>query len=90
MNKTNLINEILGYQNKIGMIDLFLGKHSKADFSWGYYFDEVSKTFKVYKNGERGIASIRYSGEDEIEALTTLLNMVKEQSIMLSRIRTSR
>lgn len=86
MIKTDLINEILSYKYKLGRFDVCLGTHTTADFTLGYYFDEESGDFKVYKNGERRICTIRYSGNDECEALKTLLRMVKGRALTIAEL----
>ena len=86
MIKAALINEILNYKDKLGRLDVCIGTHTTADFTLGYYFDEESREFKVYKNGERGICTVRYSGNDECEALKTLLRMVKGRALTIAEI----
>ena len=87
MKKADLFAEILDYKNQIGRFDLCFGKSTKADFVMGYYFDEIDGEYKVYKNGERGMSTVRYSGKDEGEALNALLHMVKGYATMLSNIK---
>ena len=86
MNKTHLINEILAYKDRIGRFEICIGTFTKADFVLGYFWDEQSNEYKVYKNGERGMCSVRYSGADELEALKILLRMVKGRAHTLAEL----
>ena len=80
MSKQDIITEILSYKTALGICEIALNERRDADFVLGYYFDELEGEYKVYSNEERGWHSVRLQTQDENEALSKLLKMVKYEA----------
>ncbi len=77
MTRAEFIRKTEHYFGKVGNWDIVLDNYSSADFILGCYYDKASRTWKVYKNGERGIGGIRLETASEEEALKKLYTMIE-------------
>lgn len=83
MSKEELIDNILLYENQIGMWKIVLNQMLESDFTIGYGFDKNIKKWKVYQNNERGI-SAEWLFDKEQDALEKMYKKVKFQYKMLN------
>lgn len=78
MDKNELISRILSYDNKIGRWKLYINEISTTDYAIGYGYDDSTKLWLVYQNGERGIRT-EWRFEKEELAVEKLYKKVKFQ-----------
>jgi hypothetical protein len=85
MTRAEFIKKTEHYHGRIGDMDIVLDNYSSADFILGCYYDKETRTWKVYKNGERGIGGIRLETASEEEALKKLYSMIEFENKMFLR-----
>ena len=83
MNKSELIAQILSFENKIGMWKIFINEITSTDFTIGYGYDDNTKLWMVYQNADRGMVT-EWTFESEEQALEKLYKKVKFQYNILN------
>lgn len=77
MNRNEFIKKTEHYHGRVGDWKIVLNHLSSGDFILGCYYDNETRTWKVYKNIERGMQSIRLETTSEEEALDKIFSMIE-------------
>ena len=77
MTRTEFSEKTKHFYGNVGGWTVVLDHYSSADFVLGCYYDKDTKTWKVYKTGERGIGGIRLETTSEEKALDKLYTMIE-------------
>ncbi len=77
MNKDLLREKYCAYKEQLFPCYMEMEKESFEEYSFGYFYDDLEKKWKVYINKERGIHKIRFimdSEEEAIEEVNSILD----------------
>ncbi len=77
MKKNEFLREIQRFQGRLDGWEIVTDRFSETEYILGCYYDEEEHTWKVYKNAERGMQSIRLSTPNEDLAFNKLFSMVE-------------
>ena len=77
MKRNEFLKEIQRFQGRLDGWEIVTDRFSETEYILGCYYDEEEHTWKVYKNAERGMHSIRLSTPDEDLAFNKLFSMVE-------------
>ena len=80
MTRTEFKEKTEHFHGSVGGWDIVLDNLSLADFILGCYLDKKTLTWKVYKNGERGIRGNRLETTSEEKALDKLYSMIEYEN----------